>query len=267
MARVEYLYNHHDRRPQSQEQITEHASVIPRNVLSNLRLKNVDVFNIDITDINDTNLQALAGKSVELLIREQDRLLFELVAWFSADRDRWSIIHMLKTTGKIHGIPLRTLDHFVVNYTKENIVMYLGPDGEPFDVYASYKDNISIYTKEGFDFVARTNTNKRNARIKLANKSVTFLVRESEHDPNKKISIRSNVRQLNIFRWAIKNGVLDYVIQHRQQIVDHHKKTLEKQPKRKAIGRNGQKVDKKRKLTTRAGIILQKKQKSSYIGI
>jgi hypothetical protein len=87
-------------------------------------------------------------------------------------------------------ISIRVLDYFITNYSKTKKVYYkIGK--EIFNVHMNYKDQLDGYRKKLFDPFCR-------------NKRIPFYYNETQY-------VITTVAQLNFFRWAITNKVLDYV--------------------------------------------------------
>ena len=98
-------------------------------------------------------------------------------------------------TGK-STISLRILDYFVTNFSKEfNIRIN---ENNNSNVYQDYKNKLKSYNKRFFDPFCRIN--KKNMTNKIA-------FRYS----NDKLII-TTIGQLNFFRWALRNNIIDYVI-------------------------------------------------------
>jgi len=92
------------------------------------------------------------------------------------------------------SISLRLIDWFVTNYSKKyNILL-----PNQFNVYLNYKKQLKAYTKKQFDPFCR--------RFRI------------NYNYNNTQTIITTIGQLNFFRWAIKNGILDWIIQHHKQI-------------------------------------------------
>ena len=116
-------------------------------------------------------------------------------------------------TGK-DKISLRIIDWFVTNYSKKNNIYYLlyknkttgdvsfeGEQSEfhkQFNTYHSYKSQLKSYSKKRFDPFCRR-------------ERIEFIYKE-----NKKIN--TTVGQLNFFKWAIDNLVIDYIKEHLEEI-------------------------------------------------
>ena len=119
-----------------------------------------------------------------------------------------------KTLDKQDGLSLRLIDWFITNYSKKNNIYYLiykTPNGNltlqdkgnvidsQFNVYQSYKSQLKAYSKKKFD---------------------PFCRRERIVFTSSWGSIETTVGQLNFFKWAINNLVIDYIETHKQDIED-----------------------------------------------
>ena len=116
-------------------------------------------------------------------------------------------------------LSLRIVDWFVTHYARAHNVMYWVDDAtkkmyasfpenggqhlRKFHLYLEYRAQLQSYTKMFFDPF------RRHERI-------TFVL---EADPM--VAIESTVGQLNFFRWAMQNSVIDYITQHVHDIEDH----------------------------------------------
>jgi len=118
---------------------------------------------------------------------------------------------------------LRLLDYFCVTYTKLNPVNYLNPNGKYFDVHASYRAQLSSYSKRMFDPF------KRNKRIMIRYDNEQYL---------------ATIGQLHFFKWCLTNHVLEYVERNHHTIkefMDRDNKAKKEQVQ--AVGANGVSVD------------------------
>jgi hypothetical protein len=109
-----------------------------------------------------------------------------------------SNIHYLdKMLGIINGeskISLRIVDWFATNYAKKYYTVYdisLDEGIKRFKVYNDYKLKLKAYSKKRFDPFCRWD------RICIPYKNGT--------------SIQTTIGQLNFFKWAIENKLLDYI--------------------------------------------------------
>lgn len=125
----------------------------------------------------------------------RDLLYISLESWYKNHPEQLGILRQLNEGKTSHlNLPsLRQIDFFVVNYAREKKTCYLTGDEKFFDVYSEYKNQLTSFTKENFDPFRRGNL-------------IAF------H------GITTTICQLNFFRWAIPNGILNYVIANSQEI-------------------------------------------------
>jgi len=107
-------------------------------------------------------------------------------------------------------ISLRIVDWFVTNYAKKYFTVYEIPKtihGEPsqtettrFKVFHEYKLKLKAYAKKNFDPFCRWE------RIQIP------------YDENS--SMETTIGQLNFFKWAIENHIIDYIQAHYSEIED-----------------------------------------------
>ena len=101
-------------------------------------------------------------------------------------------------------ISLRILDWFTTNYSREYNVTYRilhMSKVKEFSVYDSYKSQLKAYHKRLFDPFCRG----RRIYFEYYNGC----------------EIETTVGQLNFFKWAIQNKILDYVDTHIDRIISH----------------------------------------------
>jgi len=97
-------------------------------------------------------------------------------------------------------ISIRVLDWFVTNYSKKYNIIYNTKTDTHFNVYLQYKLHLRGYGKKFCDPFCRKGR-------------IIFY-----YDMKK--SIITTIGQLNFFRWAISNNILDYVSNNLQNICD-----------------------------------------------
>jgi len=127
-------------------------------------------------------------------------LLKSLKEFYEITENKQKLLDILNNTNKIS---LRIIDWFVTNYSKKNNTSYLflnnkkkldlnydNPNSKQFNVYYSYKSQLKSYSKKKFDPFCRRNRIEFNI-------------------DNEKII--STLGQLNFFKWAINNLILDYI--------------------------------------------------------
>jgi len=121
--------------------------------------------------------------------------------------DRKNLDRMLAVVDGDSKISLRLMDWFVTNYAKKYDIIYgIQKDDtlRQFMVYSSYRAQLKAYQKDLFDPFCR----HERIKFKYGNDQI----------------LRTTVGQLNFFRWAIEELVLDYVDAHFDEITDDMKK-------------------------------------------
>ena len=136
--------------------------------------------------------------SVQSTHTTQNSLLLTNLMEFYSEGSR-----LTKMLGIINGenrISLRIVDWFVTNYAKMNFTVYeiLVKEGSTettrFKVYQDYKLKLKAYSKKRFDPFCRWD------RITIP------------YDENS--SMETTIGQLNFFKWAIENKIIDYIQEH-----------------------------------------------------
>jgi len=144
-----------------------------------------------------------------------DKLLLDsLYKYYEKDYAKRKLISVLKND---KNISLRSIDWFITNYSKKNNIFYLiyeNKDGEPtfeeknniyttnLNVYHSYKAQLKAYSKKRFDPFCRRDR-------------VSYEYGENDTD-----ILETTIGQLNFFKWAINNLVIDYIMNHKKEIED-----------------------------------------------
>jgi hypothetical protein len=102
-------------------------------------------------------------------------------------------------------ISLRVIDWFVTNYSREHDIIISNPsESNPtsstafINVHESYKQQLKAYSKRQFDPFCRR-------------KRINFHYEENQNGQKKIMKIKTTVGQLNFFKWAIENNIIQYV--------------------------------------------------------
>jgi len=120
---------------------------------------------------------------------QNDLLLNKLMLFYNTDDNLNKMLRIINGESKIS---LRIVDWFSTNYAKKWFTVY-DLDGCPrFRVYNDYKLKLKAYSKRRFDPFCRWE------RIK-----VPF--------GDQEYSIETTIGQLNFFKWAIENKIIDYI--------------------------------------------------------
>jgi len=163
-------------------------------------------------------------------------LLDSLTEYYKNDKNMKKLLEIILQTN--NKISLRIIDWFVTNYSKKyNIYysIYRTKNGEKtfdstdneeknnehmkvFNTYHSYKSQLKSYSKKKFDPFCRRD------RIQF-----------TYHEKNEEKSIETTVGQLNFFKWAIDNLIIDYIIDQYTLIEEDMTKSFQQIKKHKKI--------------------------------
>jgi hypothetical protein len=132
---------------------------------------------------------------------------------------------MLKIINGDVNISLRIVDWFTTNYAKKYYTVYDLPNGNRFKVYNDYKLKLRSYSKKRFDPFCRWD------RISIPYKNETHL--------------QTTIGQLNFFKWAFENNVIDY-IELNYAAIEKDMNSRNSTSKRKLVAVATQKTRKKR---------------------
>jgi hypothetical protein len=106
-------------------------------------------------------------------------------------KNELNLTTMLKIITGESKISLRIVDWFATNYAKKYYTLYTIDDTRRFKVYFDYKLKLKAYSKKRFDPFCRWD------RISIPYKNGP--------------SIETTIGQLNFFKWAIENRVVNYI--------------------------------------------------------
>ena len=146
--------------------------------------------------------------AVEQLNTQNKLLLKTLFFFYKADEN------LSKLLGIVNGdsrISLRIVDWFVTNYAKKNYIVY----DDRFKVYNDYKLKLKAYSKKRFDPFCRWE------RIYIPYRDEEVAA-EGGGDIGEEggggggggelmMNMETTIGQLNFFKWAIENKILDYI--------------------------------------------------------
>jgi hypothetical protein len=135
----------------------------------------------------------------------QDLLMYSLTKYYDNITKFNLVIPVITQQTRIS---LRILDWLVTNYSKKFNCGYI-LNGENFNIHKSYKNQLKSYSKKLFDPFCR------RERI-IIDKNTFKIVENGVEDDDKTLS--TTVGQLNFFRWAIENKILDYAVKYIEDI-------------------------------------------------
>ena len=146
-----------------------------------------------------------------------DKLLLDsLTEFFKKDYYRTELLSII---GNKRNISLRSIDWFITNYSKKyNIYYNIYKDennlptfdnkqspSSTLNVFHTYKSQLKAYSKKRFDPFCRRDRINFNCGGEI---------------------IETTIGQLNFFKWAISNLILDYIFINKQDIEDDMNKCL-----------------------------------------
>jgi len=130
---------------------------------------------------------------------QNELLLNNLLEFYKNDDN---LTRMLKIITGESKISLRIVDWFATNYTKKNYTLYAmtnqSGDNIRFKVYFDYKLKLKAYSKKRFDPFCRWDR-------------ISFPYKDGK-------CIETTIGQLNFFKWALENKVIDYIDEHYDEI-------------------------------------------------
>jgi hypothetical protein len=120
-------------------------------------------------------------------------LILTSLSRFYASSD--NIHQMSKIIEGNNQLSLRLIDWFVTNYCKKyNVEITRGGRNARYNIYVDYRAQLKAFSKHNFDPF------RRRDRIK--------------YYYSQDASVLTTVGQLNFFKWAIENQIIDYIGDH-----------------------------------------------------
>jgi hypothetical protein len=173
-----------------------------------LNLEDSDDDSVDTSDDDEPDLEGENAKYVELdptkIFTNKELYFYKMIDRFFKSCTKQQIEQMLSITKKTSTISLRILDWVMTRYSRKNIDYDIKNKltGEVFDIHISYRSQLKSYKKRYFDPFRR--------RKKFHYK----------YDPNDSTKLMyTTLGQLNFFKWAISNGIIEFVEQNIQNIL------------------------------------------------
>ena len=118
---------------------------------------------------------------------QNDILLNKLLLYYNTNNNFNKMLNIINGNSKIS---LRIVDWFATNYAKKNYTILTLDNNKRFKVYVDYKLNLRGYSKKRFDPFCRWD------RITV---------------PYNDIHVQTTIGQLNFFKWALENKVIEYI--------------------------------------------------------
>lgn len=127
-------------------------------------------------------------------VTQNELILLHLTAFY----EKGDHFAMFKNVVVDKVLSLRIIDWFVTNFAKQNGTKYDFTNERGaisrFNVYGSYKLKLKTYSKEKFDPFGR---------------GTTMIMK----------NVETTLGQLNFFKWAIENNIIQYILDNQQEIL------------------------------------------------
>jgi hypothetical protein len=177
---------------------------------------------------------------------KKDLLMESIIQFFAIKENLDKVKYIINgnDSKNKNKISLRILDWFVTNYSKKYNISYgvtLNNKNKNFIVYLDYKSQLKAYSKKQFDPFCRR-------------ERILFFDHEGKE-------IITTVGQLNFFRWALENKIIDFILDNFQEIENDMNTSLRNLYKKK----NGE--DKSRRKRTELSISATKKVNKHDVSI
>ena len=181
---------------------------------------------------------------------QNDLLLKNLMNFYKTDIEgiynaNNNLDKMLKIITGESKISLRIVDWFATNYAKKYYTLYLIEQttdniARRFKVYDDYKLKLKAYSKRRFDPFCRWD------RISIPYKNGKF--------------IETTIGQLNFFKWALENNVIDYIEKNYDTIEKDMNSRNSTSKRKETIGDNSKTRKKREELSISATKSIKKEK-------
>ena len=129
------------------------------------------------------------------IISKVDLLMKSLSKFYANEGNIAILLPIVQGTSKIS---LRVLDWFVTNYCKKNNIILTNKLENNIIVHMDYKNQLKAYAKIYFDPFCRRDR-------------INFIYGKGNE-------LLTTVGQLNFFRWAIENNIIEYTVSNMEII-------------------------------------------------
>lgn len=155
----------------------------------------------DFSDISTDSSIFLHSVSPKIVNTQNQLLMNSLIDFYKVSEN---LNKMIRIVNGDSNISLRIVDWFVTNYAKKYYTIYdltfstENMESCRFKVYNDYKLKLKAYSKKRFDPFCRW----ERTMLPLQNNKY----------------IETTIGQLNFFKWAIENNVIDYINENYEKI-------------------------------------------------
>jgi hypothetical protein len=125
-------------------------------------------------------------------------------------------------SGNIPNISLRLIDWFSTNYAKKYYTTYfLESTQKRFKVFDSYKLKLRAYGKDNFDAFSRGKRIDIPYTVAATTMATTTMAETTipmNDGEDKKEKETTTIGQMNFFKWAIENKIVEYILENLEAI-------------------------------------------------
>jgi len=137
----------------------------------------------------------------------KERGLMYMIKAYYKNLDDEQILKIIDIINRESHLSLRVFDHFVTKYSDDHNINY-PVNGRDFFVRIKYKAQLKSFKKKYFDPFRRKNKFK-----------FTFTVNDKER------SVITTIGQLNFFRWATENKIIEFIEKNMEKISNEMNKS------------------------------------------
>jgi hypothetical protein len=157
----------------------------------------------DNDDVDMSNVPLIT----EMTLTKKETYHYKIIDKYYKTLDIKKVLTFIDIVEKRGKVSLRLIDWFVTKYSYKYKVRLDNNEndqdvGAGFNIYISYKAQLQSYKKRYFDPFRR----KKRLKFKYF------------FDKEKKVSLCTTIAQLNFFKWAFTNNIVDYVLEHAEII-------------------------------------------------
>lgn len=154
---------------------------------------------------------------METLTSKEELLKIKLIEFY---KDSLNLNILLPIILQKTKISLRSLDWFVTNYCKKYNINYIVNENRLYFPFKSYKSQLKAYSKKFCDPFCR------RERVIFDYENNIIINFDSTIKLGHKKYIITTIGQLNFFKFAIQNNIIDYAMENIEQIEQDMNSTL-----------------------------------------
>jgi hypothetical protein len=178
-------------------------------------------------------------------LKGQDELVLEsLLKFYEKNPEYLKVLENISNQKSL--ISLREIDYTVTNYGRDKPIIYKLKNGMNFNLYLDYKRQLRGYSKRTFDPFCRRQRIFVNFDLSIK----PVFINDEDLDKYKKndTGLITTIGQLNFFKWAISNEVIEYCLNNKDLIIedmnrtDSEKTVLKSKSNKRQLSKNNKSV-------------------------